>query len=221
MARESVTHWLSFAVRFVDHFSGEPVADELPVRLAGSLMRPALRPGGGGYRQSDGAYRFVGAPGGPAKVLWRTPLARTEAGWTRWTDDPQIGLPLADPGQLVLVDLWPTAAADPPAGATGVRGKLVGPNPEGLTVRIAVQGQAFDRFTLSDAAGDFLFLPPGRLAPTPAGRVPLTIEVRDAAGVARAVTGGTFAPSAAGPDFVGANFTIAPRTAPRIRFRLA
>ncbi len=34
MTGDAISHSLSFAVRFLDHFSGAPVADELPVRLA-------------------------------------------------------------------------------------------------------------------------------------------------------------------------------------------
>lgn len=221
MPREAiVSHRLSFAVRFVDHFSGEPVAAELPVRLAGSLQRPALSPAGG-YRQSDGAYRFLSAPEGPATLLWRQPFARAEAGWTRFSGDPSISLPLPDPATPVVVDLWPAASAQAPAGATGVRGKLAGVDAGGLTVRIAPTGQPFDRFTLSDAAGEFLFLPPGRLAANAAGRIPLSIEVREPGGALRAVAGGTFLPPSAGAAFAAADFDIAPGATPRIRFQLA
>lgn len=220
MARETVNHRLSFAVRFVDHFSGEPVAAELPVRLADTLQRPAASPGGG-YRQSDGAYRFLSAPDGEVTVLWRKPFERTAAGWARFADDPVIQLPLANPATAVAIDLWPSAGADAPASATGVRGKLVGASAGGLTVRIARTGQPFNRFTLSDAAGEFLFLPPGRLAPNAAGRTPLTIEVREPGGALRAVTGGDFLPPSAGAAFAAADFDIAPRTLPRVRFQLA
>jgi hypothetical protein len=217
-----ITHRLSFAVRFTDHFSREAVQCELPVRLAGTLQRPVLRPGGNGRRQSDGAYRFVSAPGGATRILWREPFARAHAGWTRWqSDDPEVLLPLADPAALVDVELWPTANATAPASATGVRGKLVGPTTAGQTVRIAAQGQPFSRFTRSDATGDFLFLPPGRLPADASGRVPLSIEVRAPGGAVRVVVGGEFRPAAAGATFAGTNFHLAPRTVPRIVFELA
>ena len=40
MTTDHIHHRLSFAVCFTDHFSGRPVADELPVRLEGNLQRP-------------------------------------------------------------------------------------------------------------------------------------------------------------------------------------
>jgi hypothetical protein len=217
-----VRHRLSFAVRFTDHFTREAVPCELPVRLAGTLQRPVLRPGGGGRRQSDGAYRFVSAPGGATQILWREPFTRAHAGWTRWeSDEPEVFLPLADPAALFGVELWPTANATAPTAATGVRGKLVGPSAAGQTVQIAAQGQPFTRFTRSDAIGDFLFLPPGRLPADATGRVPLSIEVRAPGGAVRAVVGGEFRPATAGAAFVGSNFHLAPRTVPRIVFELA
>ena len=221
MATGTVIHALSCAARFNDHFTGHPVADELPVRLAGSFQRPILRPGGAGRRQGDGAYRFVDAPSGATRILWREPFARSHAGWMRWQDDPEIVLPLADPTALVQVELWPTGRAAAPASATGVRGRLAGPNRGGQTVRIAVQGAPFDRFTRSDDTGDFLFLPPGRLPTDPLGRVPLTVEVRDPGGVVRAVNGGAFVPASAGAAFSAADFVILPRTIPRVLFQIA
>ncbi|MBJ3764434.1 hypothetical protein ILP92_16990 [Maribius pontilimi] len=223
MAGDVIRHQLSFAIRFLDHFSGAPVPEELPVRLAGSFQRPAARRGSVSRRQVDGAYRFLSVPTGTAQVLWRDPFRRTQAGWARWDgEDPQVQLPRPDPTLPVEITLWPTAAATAPAGATGVRGKLLGSNADGLAVRIARTGTPFDRFTRTDSAGEFLFLPPGTLAPDGAtGRVPLDIEVRDAAGVQRVVTGGAFLPAAAGPAFAGPSFTVAPRTVPRVLFQLA
>jgi hypothetical protein len=218
---DTVRHALSCAVRFEDHFTGEPVGDELPVRLAGSFQRPITRPGGAGRRQDDGAYRFVDAPSGTTRILWREPFARSHADWTRWDDDPEIVLPLADPTALVAVELWRTSNAAAPASATGVRGRLIGPNPAGQTIRIALQAAPFDRFTRSDDAGDFLFLPPGRLPTNAQGRVPLTIDVHDPGGVVRAVNGGTFVPPSAGAVFPAADFEILPRTVPRVLFQIA
>ena len=218
---EGLSHRLSFAVRFVDHFSGEAAPDELPVRLDGSFQRPARRSDGAGYRQADGSYRFINVPDGEAHVLWREPFSRTEAGWARWADDPVLQLPLVDPVEPVNVDLWPAAAAVAPASAVGVRGKLVGDDAGSLRVRIAIQGHPFDRYTLSDDAGEFLFLPPGRLAPNAAGLIPLSIDVRDATDAPRAVAGGAFLPETAGASFSGADFAIAPRSVARIRFQLA
>ena len=98
-------------------------------------------------------------------MLWRDPFTRGHAGWTSWEDDPEIVLPRADPQAMIDVELWPTADAVAPAAATGVRGKLVGAAVDGLDVRIARQGEPFDRFTRSDQSGEFLFLPPGALPP--------------------------------------------------------
>lgn len=216
----TVVQRLSFAVRFVDHFSGEAPAVDFPVRLAGGAGLPVRRPGGGA-RQEDGSYRFQGLPDGPARVLWRHPFERSHAGWTRWDPDLEVRLPLATPGVAVAVAVWPTAEAVAPPGATGVRGKLVGAGLAGLTVRIARQGNAFDRFTRSDELGQFLFLPPGTLAPNAAGRVPLTIEVLTPSGSARPVVGGTFVPASAGGPFAGAAFAVRPGTVSRILFELA
>ena len=221
MSSEAVSHKLALSLRFLDHFSGAPVADELPVRLAAGLARPVQRPDQRGSRQDDGSYRFRNLAGGTTTLLWRDPFTRSQAGWTNWETETVIALPRPDPQVTVDVELWPTAAAVAPASATGVRGKLAGAAVDGLTVQIAHQGDPFDRFTRSDQTGEFLFLPPGALPANAAGLVPLTAEVRTAAGVLRPVTGGAFVPASAGPAFAGANFTVAPRSVPRIVFQLA
>ena len=179
------------------------------------------RADGQGSRQGDGSYRFRNVAGGTTRLLWREPFTRSHAGWTSWDADPDIVLPRPDPQAMVEIELWPTAAAAAPVSATGVRGKLTGAAVDGLTVRIARQGQPFDRFTRSDQAGEFLFLPPGALQTDATGRVPLAIEVSTPAGAPRLVTGGEFLPANAGAAFAGANFTIAPRSVPRIVFQLA
>lgn len=221
MTAESILHRLSLAVRLVDHFSEAAPEVEFPVRLGGSLARPVLRPGGGGARQSDGTYRFRDLAIGTSRVLWRLPFTRGHGGWTRWEDDPEVTLPRPDPATPMDIVVWPEASAPAPAGATGVRGKLIGANAQNLTVRIARQGQPFDRLTRSNETGEFLFLPPGGLTPSNIGLVPLTIAVSDAGGAPRVVTGGRFVPSSAGADFVGANFVIPPRSVPRVLFTLA
>lgn len=221
MTADQIAHRLSFAVYFTDHFSGTPITDELPVRLAGNLQRPARRSDGTGMRQSDGSYRFVNAPGGTVRVLWRDPFARTQAGWTRFDADPEVALPLADPAARVAVDLWPAANAVAPPGAIGVRGKLTGPGSAGQTVRIVRQGAAFDRMTVSDQNGEFLFLPPGRMAENVNGLVPMTIEVRRPDASLRGLAGGSFVPDAAGAPFPAAAFAVLPRTISRVIFTLA
>lgn len=221
MSGDPLGHRLSLVVRPIDHFRGEPVEDELPVRLAGTFLRPVQGPGGRSRRQDDGAYRFVDLRGGTVRVLWREPFARGHGPWVRWEDDPTVMLPLADPARFVDVELWPAAHAAAPASSTGVRGKLEGPNATGQTVRIALQGGPFDRYTRSDDHGDFLFLPPGRLPIDATGRVPLSIEVVAPDGTPRAVSGGSFVPAAAGAAFAGADFTLTPRIVSRVVFQLA
>lgn len=217
-----IQHQLSFAVRFLDHFSGRPVPDELPVRLFTGRQRPAERQDGAGHRQADGTYRFLNAPDGAQAILWRDPFLRTQNGWTRWeTDDPVVTLPVSDPAALLDVELWPTAEAVARTGVTGIRGKLEGPDVMGLEVRIALQGQPFDRVTRTDQAGEFLFLPPGSLPVSASGRVPLTIEVGVPGGAARAVAQGRFQPPTAGADFVGADFTALPQIVSRVILQLA
>lgn len=217
---DHISHRLSFAICFTDHFSGLPVPDELPVRLDGSLLQPARRADGGGARQSDGSYRFVGAPGGTARILWRDPFTRSQAGWTRFEDDPEVSLPLSDPTARVTVDLWPTAGAVAPPGSFGIRGKLTGPDAAGQTIRIARQGSAFDRMSVSDQNGEFLFLPPVRLVAGANGLVPLSIVVRRPDNSLRIVQGGRFIPQAAGAQFPADGFNASGRTISRVIFTL-
>lgn len=216
-----ITHQVSFAIRFVDHFSGGSVSTELPVRLDETFQRPAERNGGNGYRHSDGTYRFLSVPQGPQRVLWRDPFQRVQSDWTSWDADPEITLPHPTPATPVEFTLWPTANALVDTSATGIRGKLIGPNAAGLTVRIAGAAEPFDRFTRSDTLGEFLFLPPGGLTTDPAGLATMQIEVRNPDDTARAVAGGRFSTPAAGANFIGSNFTLTPGRVSRILFQIA
>lgn len=221
MRLELLRHRLSMVVRFDDYFSGATVGDELPVRLQGSLQRPVHQRGGNARRQSDGTYRFLDAPGGSTRLLWRKPFTVSHAGWTRFEEmDPPIALPLANPSQLLVFPLWPTADAVAPAGATGVRGRLTGPDFARQKVAIAPAGMPFGPETRSDEAGNFLFLLKGRLTLDADGRVPLTIRVRNAVDTPRIVSGGNFLPDQAGLPFAADAFAIAPTSVPRILFRL-
>ena len=221
MTSEAVRHQLSFAVRFIDHFSREPVTAELPVRLAGSFQRPASQPGGRSRRQVDGSYRFTNALPGAQRILWRDPMTRTQSGWARWDEaEPEVTLPLADPAVRTEFELWPTADADAPLGLAGVRGKLDGPDAGGLDVRIAQQGQPFGRFTRSDLNGEFLYPLGGRLPLNTTGLIALTIEARIPGGAVRVLGGGRFLPASTGASFGAADFEIAPGNVARIRFRL-
>jgi hypothetical protein len=218
---DPIRHRLSLVVRPTNHFSGEPVVDELPVRLGTTFERPVRVPGERGRRQDDGAYRFVDLRSGAVRVLWREPFARGHGPWVRWDDDPVVTLPLTDPASFVDLELWPAPHAEVAVSVTGVRGKLVGPAAVGQVVRIALQAQPFDRFTRSDDHGDFLFLPPGPVPMNAAGRVPMTIAVRAPDGTPRIVTGGSFVPAAAGAPFAGADFTLLPRVVSRVIFQIA
>lgn len=221
MTGESVRHHLSFAVSFIDHFSREAVAAELPVRLAGSFVRPVAAPDGRSRRQSDGSYRFTNAPAGVQRILWRDPLTRVQSGWARWDDpEPEIALPLPPPVARTEIELWPTADADAPHGVAAIRGKLDGPDSGGREVRIALQGQPLDRFTRSDRNGAFLFPLGGRLPLNANARVALTIEVRDPGGAIRVLSGGQFVPASTGPAFPASDFEIASGDVARIRFQL-
>jgi hypothetical protein len=222
MRLELLRHRLSMVVRFEDYFSGEAINEELPVRLQGSFQRPVPRRGSASRRQPDGTYRFINAPGGATRILWRRPFTTSHSGWTRFEDtDPSVALPLAQPSEPLRVSLWPTADAKAPAGATGVRGKLTGPDFARQKIAIALSGQPFGPETRSDETGNFLFLLAGRLTLDSNGRVPLVIRVRTAADAPRLMSGGTFVPDTAGAPFVADTFAIAPSGVPRILFRLA
>jgi hypothetical protein len=217
-----VQHRLSLCVRFMDHFSGLPVADEFPVRLSSGHQRPVLRSDRAGHRHADGTYRFLDALAGDQHILWRDPFQRTHNGWTRWDlDNPAVSLPSASPTQKVDIELWPTAEAVTKPNATGVRGKLEGANVSGLEVQIALQSEPFVRLTRTDQAGEFLFLPPGSLPLNAAGRIPFKIQVRTPGGPVRMVTGGRFQPTAAGADFIGTSFSTLPQIVTRTIFQLA
>lgn len=213
-----VSHSLSFSIRFVNHFTGAPVDDELNVRIDGLFQRPSKAPGGSGRRQNDGTYRFLSVPEGRHRIRWRDPFRRTQAGWASWDDDPEITLPLPDPETPVEASLWPSASAEAPASATGVRGKLVGPDISGLTVRIGQMG-VFDRYTRSDEAGEFLFLPPGGLSPDPMGVIAMAIDVQTPDGGPRVVNG--WRDGVGAPLTPGANFNLTPRRVSRILFEIA
>jgi hypothetical protein len=88
-------------------------------------------------------------------------------------------------------------------------------------VRIARQGNAFDRMTISDQNGEFLFLPPGRMPQNASGLVPMVIEIRRPDASLRVVAGGSFVPDAAGAPFPAAVFAVRPQTISRVIFTLA
>lgn len=218
---DRVGHLLSFTVRLVDHFSGRPVPEEFPVRLAGSFQRPVFAPGGRTRRQDDGTYRFIDVRPGAVRLLWRQPFERMHGTWRRWgEEEPQLQLPLPDPARPVDMELWPAAEAVAPPSATGIRGKLTGADAARQQVRVAVPGAASDRYTCTDERGEFLFLLPGALELDAQGFVPLRIAVSAPDGAARNVADGRFVPAGAGSAFSGSDFTVPPRVVSRIAFRL-
>lgn len=210
-----VAHRLSLVIRFRDHFSGAPVADELPLRLEGSLAAPVSGPLG--PRQLDGTYRFLNLPPGQHRLLWRRPFARSEAGWTRWSEpDPVISLPRPDPLTPSEIELWPTAAATTPAGTTGLRGKLRGTGNAGAIIRVAHTAVPNDRHAVADAEGEFLFPLPGAAPPGPGGLVPLILNVTEADGTPRDLL-----PPGGGAAVPSLNLTIRPREVARVQIELA
>jgi hypothetical protein len=221
MSIAPVMHRLSLAVRPIDHFTREPVPQELPLRIADDLRRPIHAPGGSSRRQVDGAYRFVDLPAGPARILWREPFTRSHGGWMRIGDDPVVTLPLADPLRFVDIEFWPAAHAAAAPSATGVRGKLVGAKIAQQRLRIAPPGEPFDRYTQSDATGEFLFMPPGRLTVDADGAAPLRIEVRAADGTPRVVASSTVVSTSPASVFPGADFNVPARIVSRVIFQLA
>lgn len=210
-----VQHRLSFVVRFRDHFSGAPVATTLPVRLAGLAGGPLDGPLG--PRQLDGSYRFLDVAPGAHRLLWREPFERSAFGWVRWSDaDPEITVPRADPLMPMEFDLWLDPSAALAAGATAVRGKLVGADADGLTVRCAHTGVANDRFAVTDAQGEFVFPLPGALPPQADGTLPLRLSATAPDGTPRQII-----PQGGGPAQPEYTFTLRPRAVARVLIQLA
>jgi hypothetical protein len=207
-------HSLSFAVRFDDHFFGEPVPEELPVRLSPSQRRPVKGPSGKA-RQSDGTYRFVDVEPGSHRVLWLPPFEDAFRTWTSWGPPLEVSVPLADPAAVVVADLWPTPEAGVRAGTTAIRGKVVGPGAAGLGVSLTRTGSPpTDRTSRTDRFGEFLFPLPMRLEPNAANLLPLTVRVAGRT-VSRCVA------EPIGTEFPGADFTVRAGVVTRVKFFLA
>ena len=197
------THQLAFAVRFTHHFMGCAVPDELPVRLASSLIRPVTN-SAGGYRHTDGTYRFIDLAPGVHRVLWQPPFSNFHRGWTSWDPPLEVALPLADPVAPIERDLWPTPESRVPPGVTAVRGKLIG----SATVNQEVRVLETPYRTRTDGFGEFLFLLPLRLPLTEDNTVALTM----------AVTGQTLAEPSSTDTFWGPAFEISPSVVTRAVF---
>jgi hypothetical protein len=217
MISEGWQHSLSFTIRFNNHFTSEPVGDELPVRLDHTFTRPVVAPEGG-YRQADGSYRFINLEAGMHRVRWLPPLEESYRSWVSWEDDPQIQVPNPDPAELITRDLWPEATAAIAPGTTAIRGRLIGTNNASLRIRISHSSFPSTRFTFSDDVGEFLFPLYEPLQTNAAGRLELNIEIADGA---RSVTGGEFVPAGSAASFVGASFEIVPGRSSRVLFRIS
>jgi len=218
MSADVWRHSLSFVVRFNNHFTGAPVATELPVRLEGSLVRPVAQRGGTERRHADGTYRYIDLRSGVHRVRWLPPFTRSYGGWISWEGLPEVTVPSAHPEDPIERDLWPAASAYVPPAMTAVRGKLSGTGVAGLEVRIDVPAGPWLHFTRSDDSGEFLYLLPHPIVPDAQGRLALRIEVERGA---RAVNGGEFRPAAAGSSFPASDFRVRPGVCSRIVFHVA
>lgn len=197
MVADHVQHRLAFAVRVEEHFTREPLAEALDVRL--SSGETAVGSPSGGVRHGDGTYRWVNLTDGLRHVTLRAASGR----WVRWEPAPvQVVVPIADPRTALRVEVWPTPLATAPPGVSAIRGKLVGAAAGGLRVEIDGTGMApTGRWTLSDADGEFLYLLPGGPWPLTAARtLALTIAIFGRA-VARVDVASPFGASFAGPQF--------------------
>lgn len=193
------THALAFALRVVDHFTGEPVPDVLEVRLDGRPELPVPSPSSS-RRQHDGTYRFVDLPAGNHQVVVTDPSGR----WSIAGSPLTVALPLADPTAVQQLVARPTPVHPDPAGRTYIRVRTVrdgttDPVP-GVQVAIASAGGPFARHAVSDVDGEAAHPVLGAIAPAPAGTVELEVEVdggarpvlRTAVGGAAATAGTTF-----------------------------
>lgn len=205
---EHVRHRLAFAVRVDEHFTKEPLAEALDVRL--SSGERAVGSPSGGVRHGDGTYRWVNLADGLRHVTLRAASGR----WVRWEPAPvQVVVPIADPRTALRVEVWPTPLAAAPPGVSAIRGKLVGAAVGALRIEINGTGAApTGRWTRSDADGEFLYLLPGGPWPITAARtLALTVAIFGRA-VARVDVGGA--------SFAGPQFEISPQREVRARFHV-
>ena len=197
MISEGWQHLLSFSIRFNDHFTNQPVTEELPVRLDHTFIHPVIS-SAGGYRQVDGTYRFINLVAGVHHVRWRPPLEDSFRGWVSWDDDPLIQVPMLHPDELIVYDLWPESNVSIASGTTAVRGQLIGSNRSGLRIHISHVSFPSTRFALSDENGEFLFPLYEPLSTNVDGLIELDIEVADGT---RTVDSGEFIPADSGTPF--------------------
>jgi len=208
---ESVRHLLAFAVRVDDHFREAPVTEELAVEL--DTLEPATRNAQRtGFRHEDGTYRFLDLAAGPRQVRVTSPSG---CGFT-WTATTAVGVPVADPRQPVVVELWPTPRAAAPPGVIAIRGVLM-TAPTGQEVRIEpVASSPRNKRTRCDDRGEFLFVVAGWTELDPAtGRVELSVAVPT-----RTVTSVDVDDGGLVTSFPGSTFSVPPGRETRARIHL-
>lgn len=169
---DRIQHRLALALRWDDHFLGQPVTEVLDVALdppAAAIPAP-----GSGDRHEDGTYRFADlAPG-----LYAIRCASRTGRWTSF--EPPLTVTV--PSGLVVRELWPTPRATTPAGVLAIRAALVDTTGlgriAGRRVQLAPTGEPpGTRFTRSDRDGELLFLLARPLAPNDQGRVQLGVAI--------------------------------------------
>jgi hypothetical protein len=214
VVQDSWRHLLTFALRFDHHFLRQPIEEELDVYAlspGGRVLRPVAAQGSGRLRHEDGTYRFTDLPDGVYPVVCAVP----SGDFVSWDPPLTVAAPLAQPGQAVARDLWPTPQATLPGGMTVVRGKLRGAG-AGAKVEIAGATEAFTRFTRADPSGELVFAVPARIKSETDGRIKLKISID---GGGSAVTSIDVLSDRA-ETFVGPNFSVFPGRASRVRFNV-
>ncbi len=211
MTADHFLYQLGFALRVDDHFSRQPVGEELDVRV--DTGEPPVTSRSGAHRHDDGTYRWANMKSGLRHVSIRSASGR----WVRWDPGPiDLVVPIPDPTKAVAVEVWPTPLADPPSGVGAIRGKLLGTAVAGLRVEInpTPPAAAVGRWTHTDAQGEFLYLlPGGPWAITARGAMDLTITIPG-----RSVTSSDVRPNPV--PFAGARFEIPPLQETRVRFQV-
>jgi hypothetical protein len=211
-AQETVRHTLGVAVRLDDHFIGEPIAEELDVRLDTFVLPTQVR-GGNSRRHSDGTYRFIDLAAGPHQVEVTSPDAR----WMTLDPLPVVVTPMLQPSPPLSIAVWPTPLQSTPLGLTAVRGKLVGTPGATIARRVEfdVNGVDTGHHTQSSSFAEFLFLFPGRLDLDADSLVPLSLRV-----VGGVVSGGDVIHGEQHEPFTGAAFRVVPGRETRVRFHV-
>lgn len=212
-------HRLAVALRFDDHFLRAPVVTRLEVSLDGSSASP-VPAAGGSPRHADGTYRFLDLPAGRSYPLV---VGIPDGTLVSLVPLPTIVIPAVPPTTATAIDLWPTPQAAVTPGMTAIRGKLVGSGVADHKVEITAAGKPFTgRFTVADAAGEFLYLLPQALARdvTDPDLVRLAIRVTPPAGPVRVVTGGQNLDMNPPATFAGDQWKVVPSRASRVKFNV-